>query len=440
MLIGIYLLRLLKIYLGQYWFRSRILLSLLASFLFALNIQVARAQLLQLTATVVDATSREPLIGALVRVVEEKGVENAEEQMRAVTTDANGTFALALPAGTLLEISYLGYGKQRVRLTDGAVYALKVAAGQLGEAVVTAGVKSRQENVAVTSSADVPGVTLALNTFRAQDGLVISEIFFAGTLTPEGKQYSDDQYFKIGNNSDSTIYLDGLAIVESDFLTVQKQDYKPNIMDKAMTVDAVYCIPGDGTEHPLAPGEEVVLALNAKNHLEFNSKSIDLSKADFEFYDVSSNPSFQDEDNPNVPNLVNWYDYSASYFALHNRGFKSYAIGRPTCDVETFMRDYIYTYTYVFTYGKNSFNMDDEAYKFPNDWIIDAVNLSVESEFQWIVTSPSLDAGWTHCGSVDKDQNRYGKAVVRKKENGKWVDTNNSTNDFEADAVPTLMK
>lgn len=305
---------------------------------------------------------------------------------------------------------------------------------------VTSSVKTSSENLVIAPSASVAGKTLALNTYHAQDGLVISEIFFTGTLTPEGKQYSDDQYFKIANNSDSVLYLDGLAFVESDFLTVQKQDYKPNLMDKAMTIDAIYTFPGSGHDYPIQPGQEVLVAVNAVNHKEFNSQSIDLSNADFEIYDESSNPDFTDTDNPNVTNLVNWYDYSASYFGMHNRGFKAYAICRPTVDAQTFINNYKYTYTYLFTFGEYAFDMDGEAYKVPNDWIIDAVNLSVESEYQWNVTSSALDAGWAHCGSVDKDQTRYGKAVVRKKQNGKWIDTNNSTNDFESDAVPTLFK
>lgn len=301
--------------------------------------------------------------------------------------------------------------------------------------VISSKVKSERQNVLASDQ----GVVMALNTYKAQDGLVLSEIFFTGTLTPEGKQYSDDQYFKIGNNSDSTIYLDGLAIVESAFLTVEKENYSPDIMDKAMTADAVYVIPGNGKDHPLEPGKEVVLALNARNHKEINANSIDLSKADFEFYDESSNPAYSDDDNPNVPNLINWYDYSATYFSLHNRGFKSYAIARPTVDAETFIQKYKYVYTYKFTYGEYSFDMDDEGFKIPNDWIIDGVNLSVADSWQWNVLSPSIDAGWTHCGSVDRDQNRYGKAVVRKKENGKWIDSNNSTNDFNADAKPSLF-
>lgn len=304
--------------------------------------------------------------------------------------------------------------------------------------VVNSKVKASRQNVSLADANTIGSSKFGLSTYNAKEGFVISEIFFTGTLTPDGKQYSDDQYFKIANNSDSTLYLDGLAIVESSFLTVEKQDYTPDIMNEAMTADAIYLFPGNGTDYPVAPGKEILVALNARNHKEFNTNSFDLSKADFEIYDESESPSFVDNDNPDVPNLINWYDYSASYFSLHNRGFKSYALAKPEVDKDTFIKDYLYKYTYVFKFGEYSFDMDDEGYKIPNTWIVDAVNLSVSDSFQWIVTSPTLDAGWAHCGSVDHDKTRYGKAVVRKKANGKWVDTNNSTDDFESDAKPTV--
>ncbi|MBP3717031.1 MAG: DUF4876 domain-containing protein [Paludibacteraceae bacterium] len=302
----------------------------------------------------------------------------------------------------------------------------------------TANVKASQENVSVSASKSISNI--ALNLFNSKAGLLITEIFFAGTTTPEGKQYSDDQYFKIGNNSDTIMYLDGLAIVESEFMTTSKQDYTPNIMEKAMTVDAIYVFPGNGKQYPIKPGQEVVVALNGKNHLEFNANSIDLSKADFEFYDESENPNFQDEDNAKVTNLENWYDYSMSYFTLHNRGFHSYALAKPEVSKDEFINNYKYKYTYVFTFNEYSFDKDGEAYKVPNAWIVDAVNLSVEEGFEWLVTSATLDAGWAHCGTTTSDKTRYGKAVVRKKNGNKWVDTNNSSKDFESEAKPTLMK
>lgn len=64
--------------------------------------------------------------------------------------------------------------------------------------------------------------------------------------------------------------------------------------------------------------------------------------------------------------------------------------------------------------GGNTYPMSDDGYKIPNSWILDAVNCSIKSEFVWLVTSPSLDLGWTYCGTVDKDASRYGKSVRRK--------------------------
>ncbi len=304
---------------------------------------------------------------------------------------------------------------------------------------VDSDVKAEQNNVSVMSGTTQSSSKLALNIYNAKQGLVLSEIFFTGTLTPEGKQYSDDQYFKVANNSDEVQYLDGVAFVESEFLTTNKQDYTPNLMESAMTIDAIYVFPGSGTEYPIEPGKEILVAINAKNHKEFNSNSFDLSNADFEIYDESDNPNFVDEQNPNVPDLINWYDYSASYFGMHNRGFKAYALAKPECTADEFINNFKYTYTYVFTFGEYSFDMDGEAYKLPNNWILDAVNLSVEDSYQWNVTSATLDAGWAHCGTVDMDKTRYGKSVIRKKNGTKWVDTNNSTNDFESDAKASLL-
>ena len=39
------------------------------------------------------------------------------------------------------------------------------------------------------------------------DDLIISELFFTGTLQSSGNQYNGDQYIKLFNNTDHTIYL-----------------------------------------------------------------------------------------------------------------------------------------------------------------------------------------------------------------------------------------
>ena len=354
-----------------------------------------------------------------------------------VNTKATYTLSNFKKAGTqFADTLTLPAGNYTVEVHGNVTY-------QLNGETVKSPVRAVKENVRINQapeSSAIGSTNVALSTYNAQDGFVISEIFFTGTLTPEGKQYTDDQYIKIGNNSDTVMYADGLAIAESDFLTVDKQDYTPDLMQQAMTVSALYVIPGSGKEHPVKPGEELVLAIDAKNHKEFNKNSIDLSKADFEFYDKSSDPNISDDDNPNVPNLLSWTTSSATYFSMHNRGFKAYAIARPQVDQETYTSKYVYNYKWTFTFDGETYPMDNDANFLPNTWIIDAVNLSVASDYQWGVVAATLDAGWSHCGSTDQDQSRYGKAVVRKKSGNKWTDTNNSTNDFNADAKPTLFK
>ncbi len=293
----------------------------------------------------------------------------------------------------------------------------------------------------VSLSETVNALKLAVNSFQAEGGFVISEIFFTGTTTPEGNQYSGgDAYIVISNNSDVTLYADSIAVLESEFLTTTKRDYTPDVMNEAFSTDAVYMIPGNGTSVAVEPGKSLVLAINAINHKEANPNSIDLTGADFEFYDESSNPRFTDPDGA-APNLDKWYCYTATVYGFHNRGFRSYAIARMQTTKEDWLENYAYKAEYVLTVAGNAYPMSTNTFKVPNAWILDAVNLSVESEFQWIVTSAALDAGWTYCGKVDRDQTRYNKAVVRKQDaNGKYIDTNNSTNDFEPEAQPTLLK
>ncbi len=309
---------------------------------------------------------------------------------------------------------------------------------QKGEIAGNTDFEVTSNSVSVTEKSST--LKLAVNSFQADGGFVISEIFFTGTTTPEDNPYLDDQYMVITNNSDVTLYADGIAVLESEFMTTDQQDYTPDLMSEAFSAQAIYQIPGNGTSVPVEPGKSLLLAINGVNHKEDNANSFDLSGADFEFYDESSNPNITDPDGKPA-NLDKWYCYTATVYNFHNRGFHSFAIAKMDTNKETFLKDYAYTAEYTFTFGEYSFPMSKDTYKVPNSWILDAVNLSVESVFQWIVTAASLDAGWTYCGKIDRDQTRYNKAVIRKQDaNGKYIDTNNSTNDFTPEAVPSLLK
>ena len=297
----------------------------------------------------------------------------------------------------------------------------------------------KSENVSISQKSS--SLKLAVSTFTAQGGFVISEIFFTGTLSAEGKSYSGDQYIRITNNSDVTLYADSIAVLESAFLTTQKQDYTPDIMSTDFSVQACYMIPGDGKSVPVEPGATLTLAINAINHTTEEPQSVDLSGADFEFYDESSNANFTDPDGK-APNLDKWYCYTATIYQFHSRGFNSMAIAKMKTSKEDWLANYVYDAKYLFVFGDFSREMTKKGiYKVPNSWILDGVNLSVESVREWNVLDASIDAGWTYCGKVDRDETRFNKSVIRKQDaEGKYVDTNNSTNDFTPEAPASLLK
>ncbi|MBB5636922.1 hypothetical protein HDE68_002835 [Pedobacter cryoconitis] len=329
-------------------------------------------------------------------------------------------------------------GQVKISLADGS-YDINLEGNityQLDGKTITGKTRAYQSGVILKGKQQTQ--TMKLFLYQGGSGFVIQEIFYTGTVTPEGKQYLGDKYFKIYNNSDQILYADGLVIAQSKFFTTIKQDYKPNIMADAVAVDAVIKIPGSGKEHPVAPGQSIVISEDGINHKEFNSASIDLSKSDFEMYYEDSD----DVDNPQVPNMENVY----SKLVPNNRGYAAYVLARFPKGSADFLSNYKYNYSYNETFDGTIYPIDESEYKIPNSWIIDAVNLSVQSEFQWIVTDPSLDMGWTFCGKVAGDKSRYGKSVKRKvlstTAEGRQIlkDTNNSTVDFEAEARPSLMQ
>ena len=276
---------------------------------------------------------------------------------------------------------------------------------------------------------------------KGNAGFVLAEIFFAGTETPEGKRYVGDKYFVVFNNSADTLSADGLILVEADLNSVQKYKLDNDFRDRYFAVDAMYRIPGEGDTYRVAPGEAVLIADNAMNHTEANTNSFDLSTADFEWYDLSSSAGVTDVDNPEVTNLDKLYCYTYTIWVPHNQGHKSFGLARFPEGVtaeQYFATDSLYVqYNYELVTAAGTFSQSKKSYMIPNKWIVDAVNLAPSETFQWLTFSDRLDAGYTYVAPTGSDKTRFGKAVRRKTLgiiNGRrlLMDTNNSTDDFEA--------
>jgi hypothetical protein len=365
----------------------------------------------------------------------------SELSITVVMPEVMGTEAS--PEALSIELTNVGNGRSHTGETDqsGAftivveegVYNIVVSGeksytSQIGddqfEQTVT--VKGLVENLSISGTWIETEVKLFIAP--ASQGWVFKELYVTGSQTPEGKSYYKDKYFEIYNNTDEVLYADGISLGESDHLSSSDLNIWADIINDYFVTQVVYTIPGNGTDYPVQPGESIILADVAINHTADNPNSVDLSIADFEWYD----DHVLDVDVPETPNLIRNFSSSASIWTPHNRGFKSYVIFKPEGSMEAYMEANMIEKT-------NANGTTSIRYKVANTIILDAVEMGTPSDFSSKALSPALDLSYINCG--DGDEARYGKVVRRKVqaiENGRiiYMDTNNSAVDFLSTVAP----
>ena len=134
--------------------------------------------------------------------------------------------------------------------------------------------------------------------------LLISEISNWAPLPWEtGGSYHDAHYFEVYNNSERTLFLDGLVFGG----TVGGQDSITGFCTHSQVARSdslgvhsfqMIAFPGTGSEYPIGPGETKLVAMSAIDHTPVHPDLPDLSRADFEIR--GSRPA----DNPAVPNMI----------------------------------------------------------------------------------------------------------------------------------------
>lgn len=329
------------------------------------------------------------------------------------STDADGVYT-----GTVEE------GVYTVKVTGERSYSTAIG-DELFEQTVT--VNALKENFSITGEE----VVLEVNLFISLSGTdwVFKEIYFTGSKTPEGSSYRYDKFFEIYNNTDKTLYADGLSICEADHVSTSAVNMWESIIDEAFVTAVIYTVPGSGTDYPVLPGHSIVIADIARDHRTENSNSFDLSGADFEWYDDNK----LDVDIPEVPNLIRYFSYSATIWTPHSSGYKAYVVFK----AQNGMAEYLENNAIE---KQNANGSVSTRYKVPNELILDAVELGTPSGFSSKALSSALDISYTHCG--DGDDVRFGKSIRRKvqsvESDGRIVlmDTNNSAVDFLSTVDP----
>lgn len=257
--------------------------------------------------------------------------------------------------------------------------------------------------------------------------LLFSEIYYTGCIAQDGKNYLKDQYLKIYNNSDQVVYLDGVCIGFIDPMNALTTPSAWVGFDYLPIFNFAWGFPGSGEEHPLQPGREVVVALNAINHLALGqSNSVDLSNPTYwATYSVASNLIQQSPPAPGVSLMHNFWKYGSATSAAASSISPGWIMWRVQgMTMEQFLNSAVKNHPSP-TITKTYLGV-------PIAWVYDGVECfrdagsykrlpaTIDNGFAHI--SEGIASGFSVHRRVDEALSVPGRVVYR--------DTNNSTEDF----------
>lgn len=336
---------------------------------------------------------------------------NITGDVKTMTSDADGRVAASVLPGTYSLIASKSYSAEEALLLTGYEQ----------ESFVNANVTP----VVITEN---KSVNVKLSGSKTGD-LVIREYYYSGVPSA----YFYDLFIEIYNNSNQSIRVDSLYMGNTKTASAAAYGFIGDNQD-SVYLSHVWMVPYEGQARYLEPGESLVLAMDGINHKSDpngnpNSPvNLGPGVADYETYWPYTN---RDTDEPDVPNLIHAY-------ASGTAGF-DWLPGVAGCGLVIF----------------NSANFEElpvrrepgvtsaTLYKaVPVTDIIDGV----ETVGSAAITAASkrlpimIDAGMITVGA-----NYSGKSVRRKVKsviNGRtiFVDTNNSSNDFEVNNSPSPRK
>ena len=281
-------------------------------------------------------------------------------------------------------------------------------------------------------------VTQAVSvTASKSSALIFKEIYYTGA--PGDNYYFRDQFYEIYNQSDATVYADGLCIAETvfanyDFTTFYAWDIADS--DKYVFCQVIWQMPGNGTDYPIAPGESFVVAQWAVDHraenLSAGNSVVDLSGAEFEAVtgETTTWTGLVLTDNAalNMKKAVNAAGFDMPQWLTSVSG-STYIIfnpGTPLRNENFIMADNGYT----------------QAHEVAIADILDGVQAgSDETRAATLGLPASVDAGFKYCSD-----SYSGQSIARKKTgetaDGRPIfqDTNNTTDDFEIFDTPVVRR
>ncbi len=264
--------------------------------------------------------------------------------------------------------------------------------------------------------------------------LLIREIFYSGAAKTKGKgSYTFAHYVVLNNNSDETLYADSLVFVGTASNTKIAADKYRSYLPKAVVADFAFMIPGNGKSHPVKPGQDLVICMEAKNHNEIASNAPNLArKAHFEWFEP--NDIYQLTDNPKVPNMEILFKTSRTITALHMRGYVSYFIFKLPKSKERLFKENATMFPYP-----NPKVPPVLRPIIPAEWILDGVELFDQAGGITKALPATVDKTHTFCSETGKGYTIQRKVAMTVKGRKVYRDTNDSMSDFERDKPSSLL-
>ena len=267
----------------------------------------------------------------------------------------------------------------------------------------------------------------------------------------------NDQYITIYNPSKQTLYLDSMAIVTNQIDPRVIFEFAPgdNFVNSYYGVNSIMCFPGKGHDYPVKPGQTIVIANHAIDHakdyekyLNDNGENLkeyegidqflDLSKADFEW-----SPSTDKNNNPNVPDLMPITPNRAMSTIPEAVGlalvrlpwspatFAQYEKRNAEADKKAKVKNPVHYINVT-----NTDFADFIAVEIPFNNVIDCMTICPRKRF--LMKPSKLDKGFL--GVTEENFSSYnnenllkvmGLSLQRKFDGKGFVDTDNTTTDFE---------
>ena len=267
----------------------------------------------------------------------------------------------------------------------------------------------------------------------------------------------NDQYITIYNPSKQTLYLDSMAIVTNQIDPRVIFEFAPgdNFVNSYYGVNSIMCFPGKGHDYPVKPGQTIVIVNHAIDHakdyekyLDDNGENLkeyegidqflDLSKADFEW-----SPGTDKNNNPNVPDLMPITPGRAMSTISEAVGlalvrlpwspatFAQYEKRNAEADKKAKVKNPVHYINVT-----NTDFADFIAVEIPFNNVIDCMTICPRKRF--LMKPSKLDKGFL--GVTEENFSSYnnenllkvmGLSLQRKFDGKGFVDTDNTTTDFE---------